>query len=174
MCLGSPTSRWKPHRKNSNMFLRYRGCSFAPPRFTLQKSGRCSRVNVLLVTSTYVHIQESFEFWIDELNSVCLFVWFIDWSDVLCGQLHCTSTTQLAAFSSSLLFDYVKSNITVDASVTYGCDSVIIDVGMQQLDQGLVPNGAKCGEGRVCINCLIGCSIDCSDARPMISSRTQY
>jgi len=51
MCLGSPSSRWKPHQKIPICSGDTGGAAFAPPRFALQKTGRSSRVNPLINTS---------------------------------------------------------------------------------------------------------------------------
>lgn len=67
----------------------------------------------------------------------------------MCGQLHCTSTSQkLLSFISSLIYHYSNSYVT-NGSAQYSCGSIVLDVGMQQQDPGLAPNGAKCGNGMV-------------------------
>ena len=73
-------------------------------------------------------------------------------SDIMCGQLHCSPTGDVSAsFASSLFYDRSMLYVTDTTSTRHDCDSVIIDVGMQQQDPGLAPTGAKCGDGMVLV-----------------------
>lgn len=50
--------------------------------------------------------------------------------------------------------------LTIDSYITVGrtkhdCDSAIIDVGAQNTDPALAPNGAKCGDGKVLLPAMI-------------------
>lgn len=72
-----------------------------------------------------------------------------------CGRLQCTHWSKHlhygwenhAIFSQSSV-DYKRSTIT--------CQTVTIDMGMQSVDPGMVPDGVKCEKDRICIrqNCL--------------------
>lgn len=39
-----------------------------------------------------------------------------------------------------------------NASGKYVCRAVILDVGLEMPDPGLVPDGAKCGDHKLCVN----------------------
>ena len=39
------------------------------------------------------------------------------------------------------------------------CRTAIVDLGLNQVDPGLAPDGAKCGEGKVCNGLFLLCFI---------------
>lgn len=51
-------------------------------------------------------------------------------------------------WKDSLAHKFPKSFLE-NASVMYVCRAVILDVGLEMPDPGLVPDGAKCGENKV-------------------------
>lgn len=68
--------------------------------------------------------------------------------DVLCGLLQC------GHFSERLLFGLesaatLSQSFLNDRHKILSCRTALIDSGLDQIDPGLVPNGAKCGEGKV-------------------------
>jgi len=65
-------------------------------------------------------------------------------SDVMCGQLLCWPTNTLVGFASTVML--VTGTAYIGSS---RCNSVVLDVGTQIQSPGLVPNGAKCGDGKV-------------------------
>jgi len=71
-----------------------------------------------------------------------------NYSDVLCGQLHCTGTAKFHLLSS-MLYLTIDSHITVGGNQQHDCDSAIVDVGTQNTDPALAPDGASCGLGKV-------------------------
>lgn len=67
---------------------------------------------------------------------------------MVCGKLHCSSDDgKLVKFRASQRYTEHLS-VTV-SSTELTCNSVVIDVGMQQQDPGLTANGVQCGEGMV-------------------------
>ncbi|KAG5872681.1 hypothetical protein JTB14_030052 [Gonioctena quinquepunctata] len=71
--------------------------------------------------------------------------------DVLCGMLHCIHLNERLEFGlesvSVLSHTFIKSHGNIIA-----CRNAIIDLGLDQMDPGLTPNGAPCGEGKMCVN----------------------
>ena len=69
--------------------------------------------------------------------------------DVLCGMLHCEHRTEKLSFwkealSYTILEDWVMAN-----STRHDCKGAILDVGLDSMDPGMVPNGAWCGHNKV-------------------------
>ncbi|XP_063993124.1 zinc metalloproteinase-disintegrin-like MTP8 isoform X2 [Diachasmimorpha longicaudata] len=74
-------------------------------------------------------------------------------ADIFCGRLQCNHlsaemTFQFAAYAAVTAQTYVYG---VGPSVL-SCKTAMLDVGGRKLDPGLVPNGAKCAEGRMCVD----------------------
>lgn len=77
----------------------------------------------------------------------------------MCGQLHCTSSSE-------------KPLLRVRYSQGLDCREIDTNVGSQSVNPGLSPNGAKCGDGKMCIRqkCLSveslrasGIGVDCPE-----------
>lgn len=96
-------------------------------------------------------------------------------SDTLCGMLHCTHTNERLEFgmySAAILHKTFITQKEGDSKSVLACHSAVIDLGLETVDPGLVPNGAKCGENKMCLNqrCTpvekirgrISCPNDCS------------
>lgn len=69
--------------------------------------------------------------------------------DVKCGILHCQMN------SEKLEFGYESVSILASFFVNAGgkihpCRSVIVDFGLSDINPGMVPDGAKCGDDKVC------------------------
>ena len=70
---------------------------------------------------------------------------------MLCGLLHCSHLSEKLAFGLDNVA--VKSKTFLDrGKKVLPCRSALIDLGPDQPDAGLVPSGAKCGDGKVCID----------------------
>lgn len=68
--------------------------------------------------------------------------------DILCGQVQCQPTDDNHGFKSSNI------DVRRGYSPTYPyvpCQTVVFDLGLHNTDPGLSPDGAKCGEGKMCI-----------------------
>ncbi|RWS29900.1 disintegrin and metalloproteinase domain-containing protein 28-like isoform X2 [Leptotrombidium deliense] len=71
--------------------------------------------------------------------------------DVLCGMLHCTHLNEKLELGVESAATLQESFITIGKRV-FACRSAIIDLGLDSIDPGLVPNGAKCGDNKMCLN----------------------
>ncbi|XP_034488305.1 zinc metalloproteinase-disintegrin-like MTP8 [Drosophila innubila] len=68
---------------------------------------------------------------------------------VHCGMLHCSHFNQRLEFGKvSEFFGWSSS----DGRTTVKCSSVRVDLGLNTIDPGMTPNGAKCGERSMCVN----------------------
>jgi hypothetical protein len=68
--------------------------------------------------------------------------------DILCGMLHCTHRNDQLEFGLEATSILSHAFLSVNGSIK-ACKSAIIDLGLDQADPGMVPNGAKCGESKV-------------------------
>lgn len=67
--------------------------------------------------------------------------------DIYCGRLHCLHKNKLEfGLESAATQSLISRNGTVI------CQTAVIDLGVGIADPGLVANGAKCGDGRMCID----------------------
>lgn len=92
-------------------------------------------------------------------------------ADIMCGQLQCSQTHQ----TSKRLEDSFRVTVMHVSSPKYpyyDCQAATIDVGLFNADPALVPNGAKCGDQKMCIRqkCLSieslrasGIGVDCPE-----------
>nr|XP_026498729.1 disintegrin and metalloproteinase domain-containing protein 22 [Vanessa tameamea] len=71
--------------------------------------------------------------------------------DVLCGLLQCKHLNERLEFGmesvSSLSAVFINNNGTI-----LTCRTAMIDLGLSEVDPGMVPDGAKCGEDKMCLN----------------------
>ncbi|XP_038106016.1 uncharacterized protein LOC6045606 [Culex quinquefasciatus] len=74
-----------------------------------------------------------------------------DDGDVFCGMLHCRHLNERLEFGMESVAILSHSFMTYNGSVI-PCRSAIVDLGLQKVDPGLAPDGAKCGEGKMCLN----------------------
>ncbi|GBP06242.1 Disintegrin and metalloproteinase domain-containing protein 12 [Eumeta japonica] len=69
----------------------------------------------------------------------------------MCGLLHCQHLNEQLEFGmesvSTLSHTFINNN-----GVILPCRTAIIDLGLSQVDPGMVPDGAKCGEEKMCLN----------------------
>lgn len=71
--------------------------------------------------------------------------------NVLCGMLHCIHLNEKIEFGSEAMARQPYTFLTSSKGVLT-CRSALVDVGLQSTDPGLTPNGAKCGDDRMCVN----------------------
>ncbi|XP_015909996.1 zinc metalloproteinase-disintegrin-like MTP8 [Parasteatoda tepidariorum] len=71
--------------------------------------------------------------------------------DILCGMLHCSHLNEKLEFGLESAAILARSFINVKGKV-FTCRSAIVDLGLFNTDPGLAPNGAKCGDGKSCVN----------------------
>ena len=71
--------------------------------------------------------------------------------DVMCGMLHCSHLSNKLQFG---LKNAAKQSHTLIRSgkTILPCRNALVDLGLDQADPGLVPSGASCGEGRMCLH----------------------
>uniref|UniRef100_A0A182IX59 Uncharacterized protein n=1 Tax=Anopheles atroparvus TaxID=41427 RepID=A0A182IX59_ANOAO len=74
-----------------------------------------------------------------------------DGADVHCGMLHCRHLNERLEFGMESVAILSHSFMTYNGSVI-PCRTAIVDLGLQKVDPGLTPDGAKCGEGKMCLN----------------------
>ncbi|XP_064599633.1 disintegrin and metalloproteinase domain-containing protein 12-like [Liolophura sinensis] len=74
--------------------------------------------------------------------------------DVMCGMLHCVHLNEKLMFWKdvyALSFSATFLEMS-DGRKKYVCRGAVLDVGMDLPDPGMVPNGAKCAENKMCVN----------------------
>ncbi|XP_055617337.1 disintegrin and metalloproteinase domain-containing protein 12-like [Toxorhynchites rutilus septentrionalis] len=76
--------------------------------------------------------------------------------DMLCGLLHCSHKNEkldfgMQAYSklTTTKFSHYGPRGTVRETI---CNTAIVDLGLEVANPGLVPDGAKCGSGKMCWN----------------------
>uniref|UniRef100_A0A8W7PB90 Uncharacterized protein n=1 Tax=Anopheles coluzzii TaxID=1518534 RepID=A0A8W7PB90_ANOCL len=74
--------------------------------------------------------------------------------DMHCGLLHCTHQSEKLEFGveayakrTATKFQHYGPRGTVRTTI---CNAVIVDLGLEVVNPGLVPDGTKCGAGRMC------------------------
>ena len=70
-------------------------------------------------------------------------------SDVMCGLLHCDHQSEKLIFWKDVLALATPTTFLTVGPKAYKCSGVSLDVGLNMPDPGMVPDGAKCGEGKV-------------------------
>lgn len=68
--------------------------------------------------------------------------------NVLCGMLHCKHLNERLEFGMESVAILSHSFINLKGLIV-PCRTAIVDLGINQVDPGLAPDGAKCGEGKV-------------------------
>lgn len=68
--------------------------------------------------------------------------------NVLCGMLHCKHLNERLEFGMESVAILSHSFINLKGSII-PCRTAIVDLGINQVDPGLAPDGARCGEGKV-------------------------
>lgn len=72
--------------------------------------------------------------------------------DILCGRLHCTNNHRKLTLRYGPEGSTVISQVFDSPKETITCFSALIDLGLDDDDVGLVPNGAKCGLDKMCVH----------------------
>ncbi|KAJ8317364.1 hypothetical protein KUTeg_005268 [Tegillarca granosa] len=75
-----------------------------------------------------------------------------DKDDVMCGLLHCVHLNEKLMFWKETLAHATPATFLTKGRTRYVCRSVILDVGLDMPDPGMAPDGAKCGDRKVCVN----------------------
>ncbi|KAG8328345.1 hypothetical protein J6590_001012 [Homalodisca vitripennis] len=68
--------------------------------------------------------------------------------DLQCGMLHCTHLNERLEFGMESVAILSHSFINSQGSII-PCRTAIVDLGLNEVDPGLAPDGARCGEGKV-------------------------
>ncbi|XP_076164511.1 disintegrin and metalloproteinase domain-containing protein meltrin isoform X2 [Ptiloglossa arizonensis] len=71
--------------------------------------------------------------------------------DLLCGMLHCKHLNERLEFGMESVAILSHSFINNGGKII-PCRSAIVDLGLNQVDPGLAPDGAKCAPGKMCVN----------------------
>ena len=71
--------------------------------------------------------------------------------DIYCGMLHCRHTNEKLEFGMENVAVLSHSFLNHENRIV-ACRTAIVDLGLESMDPGLTPNGAKCGEGKMCVN----------------------
>ncbi|KAG5877205.1 hypothetical protein JTB14_017707 [Gonioctena quinquepunctata] len=70
---------------------------------------------------------------------------------ILCGMLHCKHLNEKLEFGMESVAKLSHTFINKKGSII-PCRNAIIDLGLNQIDPGLTPDGAICGDGKMCVN----------------------
>ncbi|XP_023165287.2 disintegrin and metalloproteinase domain-containing protein 12 [Drosophila hydei] len=68
-----------------------------------------------------------------------------------CGMLHCNHLNERLEFGMESAAVLSHSFISHDRKIV-ACRTALVDLGLQTIDPGLTPNGAKCGDQSMCVN----------------------
>ncbi|XP_031787102.1 uncharacterized protein LOC100118678 [Nasonia vitripennis] len=71
--------------------------------------------------------------------------------NILCGMLHCKHLNERLEFGMESVATLSHSFINSEGNII-ACRSAIVDLGLNQVDPGLAPDGAKCASGKMCVN----------------------
>ncbi|XP_071445169.1 disintegrin and metalloproteinase domain-containing protein adm-2 [Hetaerina americana] len=69
--------------------------------------------------------------------------------NIMCGMLHCKHLNERLEFGMESVAILSHSFINSGGSII-PCRTAIVDLGLNEVDPGLAPDGAKCGHGKVC------------------------
>ncbi|XP_024936313.1 uncharacterized protein LOC107263145 isoform X2 [Cephus cinctus] len=71
--------------------------------------------------------------------------------NTLCGMLQCKHLNERLEFGMESVA-ILKHNFINNGKEIIACRTAIVDLGLNQVDPGLTPDGAKCGPGKMCVN----------------------
>ncbi len=71
--------------------------------------------------------------------------------DVRCGMLHCTHLNERLEFGMESVAILSHSFINSGGRII-PCRTALVDLGLNDVDPGLAPEGARCGDGKLCVN----------------------
>lgn len=92
--------------------------------------------------------------------------------NLLCGMLHCKHLNERLEFGMESVAILSHSFINNGGKII-PCRSAIVDLGLNQVDPGLAPDGAKCAPGKVSEN-KTDDTVDCSDSRDSCPPRVYF
>ncbi|XP_039294126.1 uncharacterized protein LOC111052645 [Nilaparvata lugens] len=72
--------------------------------------------------------------------------------NVHCGMLHCKHLNEKLEFGMESVAILSHSFISSIDNEVIPCRTAIVDLGLNEVDPGLAPDGAKCGVGMMCVN----------------------
>ncbi|KAL5284165.1 hypothetical protein ACFFRR_006446 [Megaselia abdita] len=72
-------------------------------------------------------------------------------SDLMCGMLHCRHLNERLEFGMETVAVLSHSFMNYAGNII-PCRTAIVDLGLESIDPGLTPNGAKCGDNRMCVH----------------------
>lgn len=72
-------------------------------------------------------------------------------TDALCGMLQCRHLNERLEFGMESVAILSHSFMNYRGSIV-PCRTAIVDLGLQSIDPGLTPDGAKCNEGKMCMS----------------------
>jgi len=78
-----------------------------------------------------------------------------DFRDVMCGMLHCKHLNERLEFGMESVAILSQTFLNTGGDII-ACRNAIVDLGLNEVDPGLAPDGSKCGEGKVKIK--LSCS----------------
>lgn len=70
--------------------------------------------------------------------------------DIFCGMLHCRHLNERLEFGMESVAVLSHSFLNHEGNII-PCRTAIVDLGLQSTDPGLTPNGAKCGDDKMCV-----------------------
>lgn len=71
--------------------------------------------------------------------------------NIYCGMLHCKHLNERLEFGMESVSILSHSFINSGGSII-PCRTAIVDLGLNEVDPGLAPDGSKCGEDKMCVN----------------------
>ncbi|KAK3918756.1 Disintegrin and metalloproteinase domain-containing protein 12, partial [Frankliniella fusca] len=71
--------------------------------------------------------------------------------NIYCGMLHCKHLNERLEFGMESVAILSHSFINSGGSII-PCRTAIVDLGLNEVDPGLAPDGSKCGEDKMCVN----------------------
>lgn len=71
--------------------------------------------------------------------------------DTMCGMVHCRHLNERLEFGMESVAVLSHSFMNYKGSII-PCRTAVVDLGLQTIDPGLTPDGAKCGDNKMCIN----------------------
>ncbi|KAK9501459.1 hypothetical protein O3M35_012175 [Rhynocoris fuscipes] len=70
--------------------------------------------------------------------------------NIYCGMLHCMHLNEKLEFGMESVSILSHSFINAGGSII-PCRTAIVDLGLNEIDPGLAPDGAKCADGKMCV-----------------------
>uniref|UniRef100_A0A0C9RIY5 Adam12_0 protein n=1 Tax=Fopius arisanus TaxID=64838 RepID=A0A0C9RIY5_9HYME len=74
-----------------------------------------------------------------------------DNENILCGMLHCQHLNERLEFGMESVAILTHSFLNHGVKMI-ACRTAIVDLGLNEVDPGLAPDGAKCAPGKMCVN----------------------